>query len=116
MPGFWFITEAKLDGVRRVRVSRDSKKSHNPCIGMLLYYEDGHIESVGQVHWNLKMERDIHTPVAISTAFGAGTKYVKSIVPCSPRSRAPELLILPERGTIVWWFSYRGDEVVIYDD
>lgn len=116
MAGFWFITEAKLDGVRRVRVSRDSKKSHNPCIGMLLYYEDGHVESVGRVHWNLEMGRDIHTPVAISTAFIAGAKYVKSIVPCSPRSPAPELMILPERGTIVWWFSYHGDEVIIYDD
>lgn len=108
----WFITKAKLDGLHRVRVSRDSTKSHNPCIGMMLYYEDGHIESVGPVRWNLKMEQDIRTPVAISTDFCDGAKYVKDIVPCSPRSHA--LKALSDNGTIVWWFSTYGDEVGIY--
>lgn len=108
----WFVTKAKLDGLHYVRVSRDSTKSHNPCIGMLLCYKDGHIESVGRVHWNLKMEQDIRTPVAISTDFCDGAKYVKDIVPCSLRSHA--LKALPDNGTVVWWSSTYGDEVGIY--
>ncbi|OJJ05222.1 hypothetical protein ASPVEDRAFT_44746 [Aspergillus versicolor CBS 583.65] len=79
---------------------------------MLLCYKDGHMESVGQVRWNLKMEQDTRTPVAISTDVCDGAKYVKDIVPCSPRSLP--LNALPDNGTVVWWFSTYGDEVGIY--
>jgi hypothetical protein len=45
----WYMTKAPLRGLSEVQVCQDRDQLHRPCIGLLLYYEDGLVESLGQI-------------------------------------------------------------------
>jgi len=43
---FWSMTKAPLEGLVEVRICRDKDRSHEPCIGLLLYYENQSVERI----------------------------------------------------------------------
>ncbi|KAE8338391.1 hypothetical protein BDV24DRAFT_176815 [Aspergillus arachidicola] len=116
----WYMTKASLEGLHKVRVCRDLEKSHRPCIGLLLYYEEGRIESLGQVRWDRDLTHDVLAPMYIEKGNIDGKDYIKGIqrdTACTwPESKVSTWRKIPENGTIVWWFGHLGDKVAIYKD
>jgi hypothetical protein len=51
----WHMTKESLNGLVKMQICRDQQKSHRPCIGLLLLYDDQHIESLGEVRWEMDM-------------------------------------------------------------
>ncbi|KAL3480877.1 hypothetical protein BJX99DRAFT_272570 [Aspergillus californicus] len=75
----WFMTKALLNGLHKVQVCRDQQQTHHPCLGLLLYYDDRHVESVGQIQWDQQVMPDILAPIHIQHDSLDGRNYVKNI-------------------------------------
>ncbi|EZF12473.1 hypothetical protein H112_06592 [Trichophyton rubrum D6] len=117
----WYMTEARLDGVCRVRACRDLEQAHNPCIGVLLYYDNGRAETLGQIRWDQEVSQDINVPVRLRRGKLDGNPYVADIqgmaaAGCGPTEGEPgdEWLELPRTGTMVWWFCISRDIISVY--
>ncbi|KAG5205866.1 hypothetical protein GTR04_2778 [Trichophyton interdigitale] len=117
----WYMTEARLDGVCRVRVCRDLEQAHNPCIGMLLYYDNGRAEALGQIRWDQEVSRDISVPVRLRREKLDGNPYVADVqgmggAGCGATEDEPGdgWLALPRTGTMVWWFCISRDIISVY--
>lgn len=115
-----------------MRVCRDQEQLHHPCLGLLLYYQNGQVESLGQIRWDQDLSHEVLAPIRIQSADiidetdiidGRRKNHIKNV----QRDALPadsglldegvdEWLVLPEYGTIVWWFGHIGDRVVIYND
>ncbi|KAJ9370750.1 hypothetical protein DTO282E5_4510 [Paecilomyces variotii] len=116
----WYMTKASLSNLVKVKVCRDKTKPHNPCLGMLLFYGDRHIESIGQICWQHGLTEEILKPMYVEIGYIDERGYIRNI-----RSDLddPELVLqtgewqrLPNHGTIVWWFGRFGDRIITYDD
>ncbi|PYI26771.1 hypothetical protein BP00DRAFT_355108 [Aspergillus indologenus CBS 114.80] len=114
----WFMTKAPLQGLIKVQVCRDPERPHRPILGLLLIYDDEHIESLGQVRWEYGFSEEVQMPAYVETDAVDGRKCVKDIR--SAQKPGVDLSMegwraLPPTGTIVWWFYHGGDEIAIYD-
>ncbi|KAE8416209.1 hypothetical protein BDV36DRAFT_260861 [Aspergillus pseudocaelatus] len=116
----WYMTKASLKGVVKVRVCRDKEQSHQPCLGLLLYYSDGHIESIGQVRWDQDISRETVKPIYIESSVVDGRDYIKDIrcgiYDTDLKVERSACQKLPECGIIAWWFGQLGDKIITYDD
>ncbi|KAB8227557.1 uncharacterized protein BDW43DRAFT_304532 [Aspergillus alliaceus] len=115
----WYMTKASLKGLVKLHVCRDKEQPHCPCLGLLLFYSDEHIESIGQVRWDHDLSQETVRPMYIENGVVDGRDYIKDI-----RSGIydTELNVersgfqkLPEHGIIVWWFSQLGDRIITYN-
>ncbi|PYH88390.1 hypothetical protein BO71DRAFT_140951 [Aspergillus ellipticus CBS 707.79] len=115
------LTKAPLEGILKVRIWRDHRYSCLPFTGLLLYYENGNIESLGQIRLHEDFELEIMAPICIE--HGVRTRgnlpFVKGVhgsATC-PRSRNEdcEWQTLPLQGTIVWWTGYLVDKIDFYE-
>ncbi|KAB8214179.1 hypothetical protein BDV33DRAFT_196335 [Aspergillus novoparasiticus] len=75
----WYVTKASLKGLVKVYVCRDKEQPHHPCLGLLLYYSDGHIESIGQVRWDHDISQETVRPIYIENGTVDGRDYIKDI-------------------------------------
>ncbi|GMG22278.1 unnamed protein product [Aspergillus oryzae] len=116
----WYMTKASLKGLVKVQVCRDKEQSHHPCLGLLLFYSDEHIESIGQVRWDHDLNQETARPTYVENGVIDGRDYIKDI-----RSDIHDTELnmerkawqkLPEHGIIVWWFSQLGDRITTYND
>ncbi|PLN77264.1 hypothetical protein BDW42DRAFT_6312 [Aspergillus taichungensis] len=116
----WYMTQASLKDLVKVQVCKDKDQSHHPCLGILLFYSDEHIESIGQVRWDHDLHHETTRPMYIENGFIDGRVYIKDIrsgihdTELDVERRAWQKV--PEDGIIVWWFSQLGDKIIIYDD
>lgn len=55
----WYLNVHELDGVVSIRLFSDSFATRQLCLGILLCYEDGHQESLGQV----RPDRPLDSPI-----------------------------------------------------
>ncbi|GKZ47151.1 hypothetical protein AbraIFM66951_010500 [Aspergillus brasiliensis] len=114
----WFMTNATLRGLTKVQVCRDRTQPHHPCLGMLMFYADGHVESSGQIRWDYGLDEEICCPIMVvfgvvdEKVFIKDIQSVKDKVESTVRSR--DRHILPAEGLFVWWFSELGDRLAIY--
>ncbi|GKZ32605.1 hypothetical protein AbraIFM66950_002123 [Aspergillus brasiliensis] len=114
----WFMTKATLMGLTKVQVCRDRTQPHHPCLGMLMFYADGHVESSGQIRWDYGLDEEICCPIMVifgvvdRKVFIKDIQSVKDKVESTVRSR--DRHILPAEGMFVWWFSELGDRLAIY--
>ncbi|RAH50564.1 uncharacterized protein BO95DRAFT_404049 [Aspergillus brunneoviolaceus CBS 621.78] len=114
----WFMTKAPLQGLVKVQVCRDPEQPHHPVSGLLLVYDDEHIESLGQVRWEYGFSEEVLMPAYVETGAVDGRDCVKSIRSAQEPgvdSGTEGWRALPLTGTIVWWFYYGGDQIAIYD-
>ncbi|RAL04253.1 uncharacterized protein BO80DRAFT_491448 [Aspergillus ibericus CBS 121593] len=106
----WYMTKAPLNGLVRVQACRDQAQPHRPYLGLLLFYNDQHVESLGQVRWDLDMNQEILSPMYVRKGIVDGRNYVKDIQSDSPPSgpdlESGEWQRLPGQGTLVWWSGH----------
>ncbi|KAE8354854.1 hypothetical protein BDV28DRAFT_130085 [Aspergillus coremiiformis] len=116
----WYVNKASLNGLVKVQVCRDKEQSHHPCLGLLLFYNDQHIESIGQVRWDHDLTQETVRPLYVENGVVDGREYIKDI-----RSDIYDSAIsvdtsgwqkLPEHGIIAWWFSRLGDRIITFND
>lgn len=75
----WYMTKASLNGLVKVQVCRDQDQSHHPISGLLLFFDDEHIESLGQTRWECDTSQEILTPIDIEKGTIGERDYVKDI-------------------------------------
>ncbi|PKY04434.1 hypothetical protein P168DRAFT_236040 [Aspergillus campestris IBT 28561] len=117
LAGTWYMTSASLCNIAKAQICRDTDQSHRPCLGLLLYYDDGHMEAIGQIRWDRDVSEEVDRPTYIVNAVIDGKNYIKDVL---NRVYGSELTRgestwqnLPASGTIRWWFSERGDQIRI---
>jgi hypothetical protein len=116
----WYMTKASLDGLVKMQVCRDKDQPHQPISGLLLFFSDEHIESLGQFRWDYDLSQEICMPMYVEKGTIGGRDYIKNI---QSRIHDPGLDIeagewqrLPRSGIVVWWFSLLGDNITTYDE
>jgi hypothetical protein len=73
------MTKASLNGLIKVQVCRDQKQPHHPISGLLLFFGDEHIESLGQVRWECDTSQEVLLPTYMEKATVDGRDYIKDI-------------------------------------
>ncbi|KAI2816799.1 hypothetical protein CBS115989_6570 [Aspergillus niger] len=116
----WFMTKATLRGLVKVQVCRDRMRSHHPCLGMLMFYDDGHVESSGQIRWDYGLGEDICSPIIVVKGVNDGREYIKDIRSAKDKVESTvhpgDQQVLPAEGILAWWFCEVEDRLAIYDD
>ncbi|OJZ87853.1 hypothetical protein ASPFODRAFT_715856 [Aspergillus luchuensis CBS 106.47] len=114
----WYMTKATLRGVTRVQVCRDRTQSHHPCLGILMFYADGHIESNGQIRWDYGLDEEICSPFVVASGAVNEKDTIKDIRnaedPVVATVHRGEWEPLPSQGILAWWFSELGDRLAFY--
>ncbi|KAL4808050.1 hypothetical protein BDV18DRAFT_158168 [Aspergillus unguis] len=110
----WFFSKARLESLHSVQACHDRQKAHRPLIGLLLHYDDGHVESVGQFRWDQEITPDILAPVHIQYGFTKEGRYLKTIE--TREQEKSDWYKVPLSGTLVWWFGHLGEEIATYAD
>lgn len=119
----WYLTKAPLEDLIGVQFCQDKGQRNHPCIGLILHYSDGHIESLGQFRWDLTVSEIIPTPIRIEICRD-GNEYhydpyigaVEAMPPFDAGGEGREWQEIPSNGVLVWWTNPRiGDEVALYN-
>ncbi|KAL4792953.1 hypothetical protein BDV19DRAFT_380437 [Aspergillus venezuelensis] len=106
-----------LEDFSKMQLCRDIRQSHCPAMGALIFYEDGHVEALGQMRWDFDVAEYVYPPFYIRKRVVDGRDYILDI----KNNKSNVILMtrweaLPQAGTIVWWFSRLGDKVITYKD
>ncbi|KAG8673851.1 hypothetical protein FPOAC2_07320 [Fusarium poae] len=116
----WVHTSCNMRRLTGIQPCINTSASHRPVVGMLLYYHDGHRESIGQfrLDWSIK-------PIAVGETdklYISGKRmkkswgYVASVTTQAPLDRGVDCwLDVPQVGVLEWWFSSRHS-VLFYDN
>ncbi|RAH52461.1 hypothetical protein BO85DRAFT_507292 [Aspergillus piperis CBS 112811] len=114
----WYMTKATLRGVTRVQVCRDRTQSHHPCLGILMFYADGHIESNGQIRWDYGLDEETCSPFVVASGAVNEKDTIKDIRnaedPVVATVHRGGWKPLPSQGILAWWFSELGDRLAFY--
>lgn len=121
----WYMTKARLQGLVSVQFCQDTTQVHYPCIGLLLHYGDGHVESLGQFRWDLVISDRIPTPIRVEISHDTirhrFIPYIGAVETLPPFysegvDQWHEWKIIPGHGVIVWWTNPNmGDQIVLYN-
>lgn len=106
----WYLTTASLHGLIRMQICRDQGLPHRPCIGLLLFYDDQHIEALGEIRWEFDMSQEVMAPRYLEMADIDNDRYIKDVLSSTGQNRELDdenshLVELPESGTISLWFD-----------
>ncbi|EFR03108.1 hypothetical protein MGYG_06103 [Nannizzia gypsea CBS 118893] len=116
----WYLTKAPLEGLLRVQICRDREHVLKPCIGLLLYYKCGRVESLGQFRWDQDISSEAFPPICVRKGNYNDNGYIIQDIQTASRCRNAnerngEWRELPQTGTITWWFGHLGDAITIYN-
>lgn len=75
----WYVTKAPLERLLKVQVCRDQAQRHRPCIGLLLHYKTGQVESLGQIRFDRDLSDEVFAPIRIQSANLDGASYIKDV-------------------------------------
>jgi hypothetical protein len=105
----WYLSIAPLEHVVSLRVCQDDSVELRPCIGIILRYDNGREEALGQVR------PDIH----LSDVLGVeNCEFQETVVDGQSRiyfrlkgSNVTEgvWIDLPRNGLLLWWFGIKGN-------
>ncbi|KAF9770073.1 hypothetical protein IL306_012424 [Fusarium sp. DS 682] len=116
----WVHTSCSMRRLTSIQPCINASASHRPIVGMLLYYHDGHRESIGQfrLDWSIKPfsigETDKLYICCKRTKKSWG--YVASVMTQPPLHRQEgRWLDVAQVGVLDWWFSSRHS-VLFYDN
>lgn len=113
----WYHSQAKLGNVQSIDTCKH--RTSGDLLGMLLHYEDGTREAVGQWRFDYVIEAITQQNVAYLAQFhlqyNDGIPCVRNLMfRRRPPSRA--WVTIPMRGYLVWWFSEIGGFVAHQED
>lgn len=117
----WYVSYASLNNIQSIYTCINHADNKQPCIGLLFGYQDQSRSIVGQWRWDYRISK-------VSLIEG------KSAVICCRKEQsetlAPEVKIEvsaerteccdnewerhPLQGRIVWWFSFSGNYLVVF--
>lgn len=112
IPGRWFYSSASLAGVVRVDVGQLCEAGVDHCIGLVLHYQDGHRETLGQ--WRPDFPSSIIAPADFLIFYLGKTKNNKRTVQTVRTSKSclsaerlggRKVVQVPLAATLVWWFQ-----------
>ncbi|KAF5020171.1 hypothetical protein F66182_7811 [Fusarium sp. NRRL 66182] len=108
----WLHTSCSMAHLTEIQPCVDKTRTHQPIIGMLLHYADGHRECVGQfrLDWasELIMLSETDNVFICGKRTGEGRGYVSTITASAPVGDSSERwLHIEQTGTLEWWFSLR---------
>ncbi|KAL5359888.1 hypothetical protein BJX96DRAFT_174774 [Aspergillus floccosus] len=90
------------------------------CLGLLLHYEDGSCESVGQFRWDQRISERIQAPIRLHVGrLGPWKKnrrfvlHAQSAVGGEARLPWGRGVDFPDSGFLVWWSGAIGDDVEV---
>lgn len=108
-----YMTKAPLEIFSKVRVWRNL--DDQSCIGLLLYYEDGLVECIGQIRWDRDLTEEVPAPIRIQNECVRLTNYIRDVKEDGDCTGMPgNWQRLPRYGTIYWWSGgYEGNAVKI---
>lgn len=112
----FYMTKAPLDNIEEIQICRNREKSQNRCIGILIYYSNGEVEAIGQIRWDQEISEKIHVPIQVQTVTEGERSIVRDIQTLShSHDEKDDWQKIPDSGTIAWWSSPLGDEIIVYD-
>ncbi|CAM1509461.1 Fc.00g032000.m01.CDS01 [Cosmosporella sp. VM-42] len=116
----WLHTPCSMLDVVEVHPCIDHTCVYRPVMGLLLYYADGHGESIGQFRLDWAVEPITITKLEKLYFYGKRTKkswgYMAHVTTEPPGGRAQgRWLDVGQAGTLEWWFSSRHS-VLFYND
>ncbi|PYH31265.1 uncharacterized protein BO87DRAFT_418328 [Aspergillus neoniger CBS 115656] len=101
-------------------VCRNRLKPYRPCLGMLMFYDDGHVECSGQIRWDYGLEEEICAPIIVVRGVADGNNYIKDIQGGKGNVESTgypsSSQILPAKGILAWWFNETDVRLAIYRD
>ncbi|KAF5019171.1 hypothetical protein F66182_8821 [Fusarium sp. NRRL 66182] len=116
----WIHSSCSMRHLTLVHACVDKSAPHQPVIGMLLYYTDGHRESVGQFRLDWSTESITVREMDRLYICGKRTKqnwgYVAAATTRPPLNQAEGCwLDVAQAGLLEWWFSSRHS-VLFYNN
>ncbi|KAG5766485.1 hypothetical protein H9Q72_005450 [Fusarium xylarioides] len=116
----WIHSSCSMRHLTLVHACVDKSAPHQPVIGMLLYYTDGHRESVGQFRLDWSIESITVREMDRLYICGKRTKqnwgYVAAATTRPPLNQAEGCwLDVAQAGLLEWWFSSRHS-VLFYNN
>ncbi|KAL8932671.1 MAG: hypothetical protein Q9216_006733 [Gyalolechia sp. 2 TL-2023] len=109
----WYATSASLNDIAQIQVCRDVPVEGRCCIGLLIYYNDGSCESVGQWRWDFEVDEFVSAQGSMLYLWfkmnDKNTRLLDLGLEASSSTDVSNLEDMrqkvPLRGTIVWCFS-----------
>ena len=109
----WYFSTVSMDDVISLSICEDRSTTHFQCLGMLLTYEDGHRESLGQFRFD---KHRSHNADLDAWEFNSQHTETKPIIlsRLSGSSDGAEIWYkLPRTGILSWWFGIKGNIIRI---
>ncbi|RKK83319.1 hypothetical protein BFJ68_g17460 [Fusarium oxysporum] len=108
----WFVSSCNMKGIVDMTLCRDTTLAHRPITGILLEYENGHRECLGQFRFDktLKKVRVEHTTDLYIGSLRTTCSYLYiADVATSPLHDCGSLswMRVSRHGTLEWWSSLR---------
>jgi hypothetical protein len=110
--GDWFYSHATLESVQSIDICRN--KIDGNCLGILLHYNDGTREVLGQWRFDYVIEvgkQGIPHLVHFQLGFIRGNPCIKDIR-FNSQVEQPDWMTIDMRGYLEWWTSQFGGFVV----
>ncbi|KAL8941499.1 MAG: hypothetical protein Q9211_001804 [Gyalolechia sp. 1 TL-2023] len=115
----WYATSASLNDIAQIQLCKDTSVEEKCCIGLLIHYNNGSCESVGQWRWDFKTDEFLFAQESMSYLWfkmnenetrilDIGLKASSSTDTSNPDDMRQEKHL---RGDIVWWFTGSRDRL-----
>ncbi|RDW92736.1 uncharacterized protein DSM5745_00058 [Aspergillus mulundensis] len=75
----WYLSKVPLKGLLHVQLCRDTEQQHRPILGVLLSFNDGHQEALGQFRWDLNVDEHVPVPLYFQEGTIGKLDYIKDI-------------------------------------
>ncbi|KPM34085.1 hypothetical protein AK830_g12489 [Neonectria ditissima] len=112
----WFVSSCDMEGIVELTLCRDLSLTHKPILGILVKYENGHRDCLGQFRYDKLLERvrvDRTAELYIGSRRTARSfLYVVDVLTSPPADREELFWMEISRGgTMEWWSSLRHSVV-----
>lgn len=108
----WFVSSCNMEGIVDVTLCRDISLAHKPILGILLGYEHGHRDCLGQFRHDkflqkIRVDQTTHLYIG-SRRTTRSFLYVADLLTSPPAGRAElSWMEVSRDGTLEWWSSLR---------
>ncbi|CAF3458625.1 unnamed protein product [Fusarium graminearum] len=107
----WFVSSCSMEGIVDMTLCRDMAHAHRPIAGILLEYENGHRECLGQFRFDKALEKvrlEHATDIYIGSSRTARSHLYVAHIGTSPLQDSEGLwwMRISLHGMLEWWSSF----------